>query len=146
MKFELENKLQAIHLLEAAKAVYQLDPLKRVRDSVYVMARCAILVELLKSGERVQAIGEFLGLHYTSVIYHNKNHDDRMTFDKEYSTYYQKFSMLILRPLIKEENILNEMYFQVGKINKELKNVGYDDLKIEHIWSQIFLNDNKIII
>jgi hypothetical protein len=137
MKNELKNALEANHLLQVAREVYQTNPLDKVRTNINAMCRSAIMVQMRSKGETHCAIAEFLNTDHSCVCYHFKKHEDRMKFDKNYRFLYQKFALLIVKPITKEENILNEVRLQVKKINNNLRSIGYDFAQTQTFWNEI---------
>lgn len=144
------NLKKAEGYFDAAKIVYQVNPMDKSRNRFNVFARCAISVQLRNYGESLLSIGQFLHKDHASILHGLNKHQDRLKYDKEYNYLYDKFLKQIdpsSIPEIKEKVVDDHIKAMAAVITNNLITAGFDAIEIMNFWEDNYETElNKLNI
>ena len=61
--------------------------------------RVVLAIVLIQLGFILEDIGEYIGIHYTTIIYHEKQHSYRLEYEQVYNYYYNNLKKLFNKHL-----------------------------------------------
>lgn len=119
MKHQIDYA-KAEHIIENAQKIFPGNPFAKNRLTETINLRRAIIGKLYKDGESATAIGRYLKLSHSAIIFSIAQHDNFLKFDKGYREKYNQFLRLLDLPKTKHQLKERKQYLKIEEIQNDI--------------------------